>query len=164
MNRPRSLQVLDDLLGWTLALLMLALVLSVCWQVASRYLLQDPSSWTEELARFLLIWIGLLGAAYAYRTHAHIGIDLLVSKASPVVRRYLKVISTTAVLMFAVSVMVYGGIKLVLLTAQLEQLSAALGLPMAAVYLVIPLSGGLVAIYALLDVAAALRESSQCPS
>lgn len=164
MNLSRTLDVLDNLLGRALALLMLALVASVVWQVASRYLLHAPSSWTEELARFLLIWIGLLGAAYAYRTHAHMGIDVLINKAGPLGRRSLKVITAAIVLVFAVAVMLLGGIKLVLLTAQLNQLSAALGLPMAAVYLVIPLSGVLIAVYAVRDMATALQEEAQCPS
>ena len=164
MNLSRSMKVLDFLLERALALLMLALVLSVSWQVASHYLLQAPSSWTEELARFLLVWIGLLGAAYAYRIHAHVGVDVLARKAGPVGQRYLRVLAAAMVLLFAGAVMVLGGVQLVMLTAELEQLSAALGLPMAAVYLVIPLSGLLIAIYALHEMATALRESTQCHS
>ncbi|HCS2988569.1 TPA: TRAP transporter small permease subunit, partial [Shigella flexneri] len=43
---------------------MLALVVCVVWQVFSRYVLNQPSTLTDELARFLMIWVGLLGAAY----------------------------------------------------------------------------------------------------
>lgn len=153
MKRSHMIDVLDNALGSLLALLMLALVSAVTWQVTSRYLLRDPSAWTEELARYLLIWIGLLGAAYAYRTRAHMGIDLLAERVGPGGRARLRVITALAVLSFAVPVMIVGGASLVQLTWELRQFSAALGLPMAAVYSVIPLSGAIIALYALLDMA-----------
>jgi len=74
------LAMLDKSLRFALALLMTAMVGSVVWQVLSRYLFVVPAAWTEELARFLLIWIGMLGAAYAYRQGSHLGIDLLANK------------------------------------------------------------------------------------
>ncbi|MGB0188486.1 MAG: TRAP transporter small permease, partial [Aequoribacter sp.] len=54
--------------------LMAGMVTAVCWQVISRYALNDPAAWTEEMARFLLMWIGLLGACYAYREGQHLGV------------------------------------------------------------------------------------------
>lgn len=158
MSRSRTVAMLDRALGGALALLMLGLVSAVTWQVASRYLLGDPSAWTEELARYLLIWIGLLGAAYAYRTRAHMGIDLLAQKVSPARQAALRVTSALAVLAFAAPVMIVGGASLVQLTWELRQYSAALGLPMAVVYAAIPLSGAIIALYALLDIAVIGRE------
>ncbi len=147
------------MLGSLLVLLMLALVSAVTWQVASRYLLRDPSPWTEELARYLLVWIGLFGAACAYRTRAHMGIDLLAQKVGPRGRARLQATSAFAVLAFALPVMVVGGISLVQLTWELRQYSAALGVPMAAVYSAIPLSGAIIVIYALQDMADPLGEN-----
>lgn len=152
MSRAHFGTVLDKTLDSLLVLLMLALVSAVTWQVASRYLLRDPSLWTEELARYLLVWIGLLGAAYAYRTRAHMGIDLMAQKVGPAGRARLRVISALAVLAFAVPVMILGGASLVQLTWDLRQYSAALGLPMAVVYSAIPFSGALISFYALLDI------------
>ena len=158
MSRSRTVAMLDRALGGALAVLMLGLVSAVTWQVASRYLLGDPSAWTEELARYLLIWVGLLGAAYAYRTRAHMGIDLLAQKVSPARQAALRVTSALAVLAFAAPVMIVGGASLVQLTWELRQYSAALGLPMAVVYAAIPLSGAIIALYALLDIAVIGRE------
>ncbi len=152
MSRSPLVANLDRALGGALALLMLGLVSAVTWQVASRYLLRDPSAWTEELARYLLIWIGLLGAAHAYRTRAHMGIDLLAQKVGPAGRARLRLISALAVLAFVLPVMIVGGFSLVQLTWELRQYSAALQLPMAAVYSAIPLSGAIIAVYAVLDV------------
>ncbi|MCK4698921.1 MAG: TRAP transporter small permease subunit, partial [Bacteroidales bacterium] len=71
---------IDKILYVFLAIVMAILVLDVLWQVASRYLFNSPSSFTDELAGFLLIWVGLLGAAYGTGTKIHLAIDLLPSK------------------------------------------------------------------------------------
>lgn len=139
----------ERVLGGLLVVLMSLMVLDVTWQVASRYLLKAPSSFTEELAGFLLIWIGLLGAACGFRTRAHLGIDLLVSRLPGGFRRAAELLSHLLVLLFALSTMVGGGIWLVHLALRLDQISAAMGLPMWTVYLALPLSGVLVALFSL---------------
>ena len=147
----RIIDRVDRLLKFALILLMSVLILSIAWQVASRYFLRDPSSWTEELARFALIWAGLLGAVYAYRTNAHVGINILSLKASPAGRRRLEIISAICVIVFSIIVIVGGG-NLVALTARLEQTSAALGIQMSLVYAIIPICGVLLAFYALCNI------------
>ena len=144
-------------LGWLLVVLMSVMVVDVTWQVASRYLLQAPSSFTEALAGFLLIWIGLLGAAYGFRTRSHLGIDLLVSRLGGGWRRAAEVSSHLLVLLFALSTMVVGGTKLVQLAFRLEQISAAMGIRMGFVYLALPLAGVLVILFSLESISKAAR-------
>lgn len=153
MKGSRLTGILDRALGWALAALMLGLVASVTWQVTSRYLLGDPSPWTEELARYLLVWIGLLGGAHAYRTGAHMGIDLIAQQVGWQGRIRLRLVSAIAVLAFALPVMVIGGASLVNMSWELGQRSAAMALPMGAVYTAIPLSGLLISWYALREIA-----------
>ena len=140
--------LLDRLLKLALATLMTAMVGSVVWQVLSRYLFVVPAAWTEELARFLLIWIGMLGAAYAYRQGSHLGIDLLANKLNESGKQRLHGIVHIVCLLFAVNVLVVGGGSLVSMTWELKQYSAAMGLPIAYVYSVIPASGGLISLFA----------------
>jgi TRAP-type C4-dicarboxylate transport system permease small subunit len=132
--------------------MMLAIVLTVTWQVISRFILSDPSSITEELARFLLIWIGILGAAYAYHTKSHLGFNLFLEKFSGTKKLGLSVFIECSVLTFAGAILIYGGLSLVLLTLELNQVSAALGIQMGWIYTVIPLSGGLIALYAVANI------------
>ena len=140
---------LDTFFRGFLVTLMSAMVLCVCWQVVSRYALNDPSAWTEELARFLLMWIGLLGACYAYRDGQHLGVDLF-PKSLSVERFKLWFISThSLVIVFSLAVLIVGGGRLVFLTATLNQTSAALNAPMSWIYLCLPLSGVMMIIYAL---------------
>ena len=138
----------DKALKLALAILMTAMVASVVWQVLSRYLFVVPAAWTEELARFLLIWIGMLGAAYAYRQGSHLGIDLLANKLSESGKQRLHSIVHIVCLLFAASVLVVGGGSLVSMTWELKQYSAAIGLPIAYVYSVIPASGVLITLFA----------------
>ena len=143
------LRLIERLLMGGLATLMVAMVVSVTWQVLSRYLFVVPAAWTEELARFLLIWIGMLGAAYAYRTHSHLGLDLLPAKLTGTRKFALNVLTHVLCLGFAAAVLVVGGGSLVAMTWELKQYSAAMGLPIAYVYSVIPLSGALICLFAL---------------
>lgn len=131
----------------TLIGLMAAIVLVVCWQVLSRFVLGAPSSMTEEIARCLLLWIGMLGAAFAYRTGQHLGLDIVTRKLPSHWQHRLAMLLTAAVVLFALAVMVGGGGQLVLLTYQLDQMSAALGVRISWIYLVLPLSGILIAFY-----------------
>ena len=115
-------------------LLLAIMLLSVLWQVFSRYLLKEPSSFTEELARYLLIWIGTLGAAYAAGSKLHLAITLFPDKLSVEKRGKLQVVLNVLVITFAVTVFCIGGIRLVYITSILGQKSPALGVPLFYVY------------------------------
>ncbi len=128
---------------------MVALVAAVSWQVVSRYVFASPSSWTEEVARFLLIWIGVLGASYAFRTGVHLGLDVLPKKLSGSAAQALKLFTLLVVAGFSFAVLIIGGGSLVVLTWELKQYSAVLGLPIAFVYSVIPTAGALICFYAI---------------
>lgn len=132
-----------------LILMMASIVVAVSWQVFSRFILRSPSAITEELARFLLIWIGILGAAYAYKTRAHLGLDLFIEKLSNKSQRAVRTFIELAVIIFSGCILIYGGISLVSITLELKQISAAMGIQMGYVYCVIPLAGILICLYAL---------------
>lgn len=148
-------RAIDRVFRGFLAALMALMVACVTWQVVSRYVLGDPSSWTEELARYLLIWIGLLGGAYAYHVRMHLGLDLLTRQLSAGARRVQARFIHFAVILFAATALVGGGVRLVWLELELGQVSPALGMSMAMVYLSLPVSGLMLILYAVL----ALREA-----
>lgn len=140
---------LDRVLVVLLVALFAALVLMVVWQVLSRYALNSPSAFTEEAARYLMIWVSLLGASYVFRMRLHIGLDLLTRKLTGSNKRIAEVAALTAAVLFAVLILLVGGVRLVELTWSLDQVSAVLGIRMALVYLAIPLSGGFILLYTL---------------
>jgi len=140
---------LDRVLGTLLAGLMAAMVLNVLWQVGTRFILRTPSSFTEEVARYLMIWVGMLGAAYATGRKAHLALDLLTGRLQGGARRASETFIHAVVLAFAALVMVGGGGRLVWVQLTLGQKSAALQLNVGLVYLAVPLAGAAIVLYSL---------------
>ncbi len=144
MNR-----IINKVLEKILVLLMALMVINVLWQIIARYVPAIPGSFTDELARYLLIWVGVLGAAYASGQHMHLALDLLPEKLEGVAKSRLSILINFLVGMFALLVMVIGGIRLMYITLYLGQTSAALGIPLGYVYMVLPLSGLLIIYYSI---------------
>lgn len=140
------------------------MILTVTWQVLSRYALRAPSSLTEEIARFQLIWLGLFGSVYTFRNRMHVGIDMLTARLTGRRRLVAELVSLAACFVFSALVLVYGGAKIVWLTQALDQRAAALGIPVAWVYAVLPISGILICAYAAHFMTEALRGHRHGPS
>jgi len=143
-------RTLDKFLELLLMISVGILVIDVLWQVFTRFIMGKPSSWTEELATFLLIWVSLLGAAVALGRGAHLGIDYFASKLPERTRIQTELFVFAVVSLFSLLVMVVGGIGLVKQTLALEQISVALHIPMGYVYLAIPISGSFLVLYGLI--------------
>lgn len=146
--KPIKLAV-DRTIATFSVLVMIALVLCVVWQVFSRYVLNQPSTLTDELARFLMIWVGLLGASYTVGAQRHLSIDFLAMMLPDHKKPLLGILINTLVLLFSGAVIVNGGLKLIEKTLATTQLSAALQIPMGYVYIVLPLSGAIMMFYSL---------------
>lgn len=138
---------MDRLLEKILIILMVLMVADVVWQVFSRYIIRTPSTFTDELAGFLLIWLGMLGAAYASGKGQHLAIEILPNKLNATNRVRLDIFINLMVIFFALPVMLVGGTHLVYLTFLLEQRSATLGIPLGYIYLCVPLSGLFITVY-----------------
>lgn len=143
----RIKKTLDRTLEVLVTVSMGVLVLDVVWQVFTRLVLKDPSSWTDELATFLMIWVGMLGASVALNRGAHLGIDYFVLKLSPKKGLCVALFVFAVVAVFSLLVLVIGGIQLVSTTLSTGQVSPALGLKMGYVYLALPISGFFLVFY-----------------
>ncbi|SHK18542.1 TRAP-type C4-dicarboxylate transport system, small permease component [Reichenbachiella agariperforans] len=144
-------QKLDSYLEVALSLLLGLMVLNVLWQVASRFLLNDPSAFTDELARYLLIWVGLLGAAYATGKRMHVSIDLITRKLNEKQQAVHFRLIRFIILCFAIFVLILGGTRLVYITFILGQTSSAMQVSLGYIYLALPLSGLLICYYTICD-------------
>ena len=123
------------------------MVLNVIWQVFTRFFTSSPSAFTNELARYLMIWLGILGAAYISGKQEHVAIDFFVKKLNNSLRRFIDRFVLFSILSFAFFVMIIGGFNLVYITLKLEQYSPSLQIPLALVYSIIPISGLLIIFY-----------------
>jgi len=117
------------------------LVLDVLLQVFSRYILNTSFSFTEEFARFSLIWLSILGAAYLNAKREHLSMDFLYQKFSKTTKKKVSIFIEICIFLFALIVMVIGGFNLVYTTLHLEQLSGTLEVPLGYVYAILPFSG-----------------------
>jgi TRAP-type C4-dicarboxylate transport system permease small subunit len=152
---------IDRLLAGTICALMGAMVINVLWQVFTRFVLRNPSSFTEELARYMMIWVGLLGSAYATGRKSHLALDLVTSKLEGGRKRASEILIQSCVLLFALTVMIGGGGRLVWIQLSLGQHSAALQVKLGYVYLAVPLAGVFVAFYSVVFLLEAFRGETE---
>ena len=138
---------LDKIIELLLVSILSAMVINVLWQIITRYFSASPSSFSDELARYLMIWLGLIGSAYVSGKKEHVSIDYFLKKLNPKKRVLFNRIIGFIILFFAFFVMIIGGGHLVFVTIKLEQLSPSLQIPLGIVYSVIPLSGLIIIFY-----------------
>lgn len=134
------------------------LLIDVLWQVFSRYILNQSFSFTEEFARFALIWLSVLGAAYLNGKKEHLSMDFLLEKLSPEARKNRLKIIELLMFAFALVVMVIGGGNLVYTTLYLGQISPAMHVSLGYVYAIVPFSGLVIMFYSIYNILVLSRE------
>lgn len=142
---------IDKILSNILVIIMAVMVVNVLWQVFTRFIVGVPSSFTDELARYLMIWIGILGAAYVSGRNMHVAIDVLPTRASKANQKKIMRVVYIVIILFSITALVIGGFRLVYISYLLGQSSPALQIPLAFVYMVIPISGILIIYYKISD-------------
>lgn len=148
MNKVRF--IIDKVMRIFCAVAFASMVLLTVWQVLTRYILNSPSTWSEELASYIFAWVTILGAAYVFGKREHMAIPIFVELFSIKTQRLLAIISEIIILIFAVVILVYGGTSITLLG--MGQLSSSLGIQMGVFYSVIPISGVFTSIYSILNI------------
>lgn len=144
----RFLKRVNDVLGWVemaiLGLFVTVMFAVVFGQVFFRYVLNQPSPWTEELARYLFIWISMIGAAYGVKQQSHFGFEMLVKKMSPrmQVAGHYAVQLGMGILVF---VLIFYGLRMLKIVS--FQITPALQIPMRYVYYSLPVSGVLMSFH-----------------
>ncbi|AFR70246.1 C4-dicarboxylate transport system permease small protein [Brachyspira pilosicoli B2904] len=150
------MKVLKNIIAFITCIFLVVMVLGALWQVFSRYVLHNPSQFTDELLRFMLIWTGLLGACYAFITEKHLSLIFLRNKLNHNLQNIVIIFSYIMTLLFSILILIMGGLKLSMGT--LEQLSPILKLPMGLIYSIIPISGILIAFIQVLSIFKKIKE------
>lgn len=132
---------LTKFLQWVVIVLMALLVLDVIWGVVTRYAFGQQAKWSEELARFLLVWVSLFGASVAFGMKAHLGLDYFAEKLHPSAGKLNRVIGSLISLVFAVVIFLIGGWALVQNTMESGQSMVALPFQKWWEYAALPASG-----------------------
>jgi len=132
---------LTRVLQWVVILLMGTLVLDVLWGVISRYALGQQATWSEELARLLLVWVSLFGASVAFGLKAHLGLDYFAQKLHPEAGKLNRVLGALISLAFAALVFFVGGWALMSNAWESGQTMTALPMGKWWAYAALPASG-----------------------
>lgn len=140
-------KVLDQILAWVCIVLFATLVLVVVWQVFTRQVLADPSTWTSVFAQYTFVWLALFGSAYVFSEQGHIAVDFVVNRFGAGAQRAVRIFVQVVILLFAASALIWGGIRGVGITW--DQNVAGLPFTVGNMYLALPISGALIAFYAL---------------
>lgn len=148
MSQIRNL--LNKVLNFLAGASFLAMVALTCWQVFTRYILKNPSSWSEELVSYLFAWMSLLGASIVVGERGHMNIPVLIDRMSPGVRKALHIFAEIIACIFAAVILVYGGMQIT--TLAMGQMTSSLGVAIGIFYIVLPLAGVLNVIYTILNI------------
>ena len=145
-------QTINRVIEFALVAIFALLVIDVLWQVFGRYVLGKSFSFTEEFARFALIWLAILGAAYLNGRREHLSMDFLLQKLSPEQLKKRMQIIEGIMFVFALVVMVIGGGNLVYTTLYLCQISPAMHISLGYIYAIVPISGLLIMFFAVYNI------------
>lgn len=139
-------QILNVLAGGSF----LAMVILTCWQVLTRYVLKNPSSWSEELVSYLFAWMALLGSCLVAGERGHMNIPIVMDRMGPGAKKLLSVFAEIVACLFSAVILVYGGIQITSLA--MGQMTSSLGVSIGIFYTVLPLSGILNICYTILNI------------
>jgi len=117
------------------------MVIAVFWQVLTRIAFKSPAIWTEETSTYLLMWCGVIGAAYAYGEKAHVGMAYFAQKLNRKNGLILELIIAVFMAYFALQILVLGGINFVHNALINGQTSPTMNIPTGYLYLCLPISG-----------------------
>ena len=139
----------NKILGYFVISIVGIMVIAVLWQVFTRLVLRVPAVWTEESSTYMLMWCGVVGAAYAYGQKAHIGMEYFAYKLNVRHRRMLEVVIAILVGYFAFRVMLIGGMNFVRNAFVNHQTSPTMGIPTGYLYLCLPISAFFIITYSI---------------
>ncbi len=145
---------MDRFLKWANGFLFAFMVVLGTYQILVRYLFNRPSTVSEELLTYSFAWLSLLAASYEFGKQGHMRMGFLADRLSPRSRWILGIGAECLTMAFTAVVMVYGGIRITMLT--MTQKTASLGIPMGYVYSIVPLCGALILVYSGMNLAGEL--------
>lgn len=140
---------LNKFLETICSVLLAVMLLLVLWQIFARTVLNDPSTVTEEVVRFALVWLSMLAGAYSVGRNAHVVVTFVQDKLNRKYRYWIAQVIHVFFMLFSLSVLIYGGYRGILIS--IHQTSPSLGISMGYVYLAVPIAGIFFFLYSLIN-------------
>ena len=145
-NMEKLRNTINTILGWACVFVFAVMVVVGTYQIVVRYFFNNPSTVSEELLTYSFTWMALLSTALVFGKRDHMRMGFLADKVTGQKKKVLEI----GIVLFALVVMVYGGISIMKLT--MTQITASLGVSMGLIYTIIPLSGILIVIYGIMNI------------
>lgn len=147
---------MNFVLKYLCCLLFISMVGVASWQVIARYLLNNPSTISEALLRFSLVWLSMLAIAYVVGQREHVSLTLLTDRLTGRWKAASDVLTEILFILFATVVLIYGGVKVT--SNSMLQMYPLLGIAKGYLYLSLPVSGALIIIYCLNNCALIIKK------
>jgi C4-dicarboxylate transporter DctM subunit len=144
----RIVRVLEKVVGILLILGLTAIVVLMTMQIINRYFVRNPFVWTEELCRYIFVWITIMGAGLALRRFELVGVHFVLDKLPRTVQILIRVVGLLGITLF-IFILTRFGVKLLMTAVKGKTLSPALQLPMHIVYLIFPIGGTIMFVFAI---------------
>lgn len=142
--------VLDRILDILAGMSLIAMTALTCWQVFTRYVLNAPSTWSEELVGYLFAWASLFGASLITGERGHMNIPVVVEKLPPAGRRFFSIFGEIVAMAFSAVILIYGGYQITQLA--MGQMTSSLGVAVGVFYVAMPVCGVLNVLYTFLNI------------
>lgn len=142
--------ILNKILNVLAGASFIAMVALTCWQVFTRYILKNPSSWSEELVSYLFAWASLFGASLVTGERGHMNIPIIVDRMGEKAQKFFAVFGELIAFAFSAIILVYGGVQITELA--MGQMTSSLGVAVGVFYIALPVCGVLNMIYTILNI------------
>lgn len=150
----RLLRQLETVVDWVAIALFSIMFVLIVVQIVLRSIFNAPLIWSEELARYIFVWVSFLGWIIASRRRSHLGVDIILNALPRAAQRALNILIAAATLVFA-GVMFWTGLAIVERNSDIE--TVTLFFSFGVVYVIVPVAALLIAVYAIRDAVDAWR-------
>lgn len=147
---------LDKFLGIFCIALFAFLVLLVTWQVITRFIFNEPSVFSEELAKYCFVWLVLFGSAYVFGENGHMAIEIIRDKFPRKLKMAVEVFIELVIIAFAALILIKGGYAVTEIAW--TQLSASLKIPVGYLYAAMPISGICIIFYCIYNISLIIQK------
>ncbi len=132
--------VIDKIVGYICICFAIGMTISTLCGVFLRYITSNPLSWTEEFARYAMIWMGLLAISMGVKRYSHLGVSFFYNLLHPTVRKTLTIIINILIIFFFVIMLIYGWD---MTKNGHSQISPALKMHMSYILVVVPIASAI---------------------
>ena len=142
--------VLNRIMNVLAGVSLIAMTALTCWQVFTRYVLNNPSTWSEELVGYLFAWASLFGASLITGERGHMNIPVVVELMPAKAQKFFAVFGEVIAMLFSAIILIYGGYKITLLA--MGQMTSSLGIAVGVFYIAMPVCGVINILYTVLNI------------